>query len=63
MESTLNVFEKGIGALKLIFKLTTYIKKSSIEVKLKELIDFGVLQINCCAYCMDMHWKEALVRQ
>src|SRR5688572_1774940 len=59
MEARLNVFEKGMGALKPIFGLTTYIKKSSIEGKLKELIDFRVSQMNGCAYCLDMHWKEA----
>jgi AhpD family alkylhydroperoxidase len=59
MEPRLNIFEKGMGALKPIFGLTTYIRKSSIEGKLKELIDFRVSQMNGCAYCLDMHWKEA----
>jgi AhpD family alkylhydroperoxidase len=54
-----SINKKAMGALKPIFGLTTYIKKSSIEGKLKELIDFRVSQMNGCAYCLDMHWKEA----
>ena len=59
METRLNVFEKGMGALKPVFGLTTYLKKSTIELKLQELIDFRVSQINGCAYCLDMHSKDA----
>src|SRR5690606_20217857 len=33
--------------------------KSRIEPALRELIKFRVSQINGCAYCIDMHWKEA----
>lgn len=59
METRLNVFEKGLPALKPIFGMGTYLKKSAIEIKLKELIDFRVSQINGCAYCLDMHYKDA----
>ena len=59
METRLNVFEKGMGALKPVFGLTTYLKKSTIDSKLQELIDFRVSQINGCAYCLDMHSKDA----
>jgi AhpD family alkylhydroperoxidase len=59
METRLNVFEKGMAALKPVFGLTTYLKKSTLDPKLKELIDFRVSQINGCAYCLDMHSKDA----
>jgi AhpD family alkylhydroperoxidase len=59
MENRLNIFEKGMAALKPVFGLGAYIKKSTIDMKLKELIDFRVSQINGCAYCLDMHSKEA----
>lgn len=59
MENRLNIFEKGMNALKPVFGLGTYIKKSTIDLKLKELIDFRVSQINGCAYCLDMHSKDA----
>jgi AhpD family alkylhydroperoxidase len=59
METRLNVFEKGMGALKPVFGLTTYLKKSTLDAKLGELINFRVSQINGCAYCLDMHAKDA----
>jgi AhpD family alkylhydroperoxidase len=59
MENRLNVFEKGVAALKPVFGLGAYIKKSTIDSKLRELIDFRVSQINGCAYCLDMHSKDA----
>lgn len=59
MEQRLNVFEKGFNALKPILGIGAYLKKSPIDDKLKELIHFRVSQINCCAYCLDMHYKDA----
>lgn len=59
METRLNVFEKGLNALKPIFGMGAYLKKSTIETKLKELLDFRVSQMNGCAYCLDMHYKDA----
>jgi AhpD family alkylhydroperoxidase len=60
MEARLNLFEKGKGAIKALYSLTAYIKKSSIDPKLAHLIEFRVSQINGCAYCLDMHWKDAV---
>jgi AhpD family alkylhydroperoxidase len=36
-----------------------YLAKCSIESSLRELIKLRVSQINGCAYCIDMHWKDA----
>ena len=60
METRLNIFEKGKGAMKALYPLTAYIKKSSIDPKLTHLIEFRVSQMNGCAYCLDMHWKDAV---
>jgi len=35
------------------------IAKSRIELSLRELIKLRVSQINGCAFCIDMHWKDA----
>lgn len=35
------------------------LSKSSIEKPLQELIKLRVSQINSCAFCLDMHWKDA----
>lgn len=37
-----------------------YVDKSGIDKKLQLLIKFRVSQINSCAYCLDMHFKEAV---
>jgi AhpD family alkylhydroperoxidase len=60
METRINVFEKGQKAISTLFGITGYLKKSTIERSLMELIDFRISQINNCAYCLDMHSKEAL---
>lgn len=36
-----------------------YLMKCSVEKSLRELIKLRVSQINGCAYCIDMHWKDA----
>ncbi|QIP15018.1 carboxymuconolactone decarboxylase family protein [Spirosoma aureum] len=59
MEKRLNVFEKGQSALKSLFGAGGYLKKSPVETQLQELVDVRVSQINGCAYCLDMHYKEA----
>jgi len=59
MEKRINIFAKGQNALKPLFDIAGYLKNSSIEAALIELVDFRVSQINQCAYCLDMHAKEA----
>lgn len=60
METRLKFLEKGMGAMKTLFALSNYIRKSKIDNKLAHLIEFRVSQINGCAYCLDMHWKDAI---
>lgn len=54
-----NLFAKGQEALKPLFAAGNYLKKSRIEKPLQELIKVRVSQINSCAFCLDMHWKDA----
>jgi AhpD family alkylhydroperoxidase len=46
------------GALEAMKGLEYYLAGSSIEQKLLHLIKLRVSQINGCAYCLDMHWKD-----
>jgi AhpD family alkylhydroperoxidase len=48
-------------ALKAMYGLVTYLNHSGLEKKLIHLIDLRVSQINGCAYCLDMHWKDLKV--
>ncbi|WPU99579.1 carboxymuconolactone decarboxylase family protein [Mucilaginibacter sp. cycad4] len=59
MEQRISMWEKGQNALKPLFGINTYLKKSPLELSLRELVNFRVSQINKCAYCLDMHYKDA----
>jgi len=39
--------------------LETYLHQSGLEPSLLLLIKLRASQINGCAYCIDMHWKDA----
>jgi AhpD family alkylhydroperoxidase len=49
----------GSGALRAMYGLEKYLAETSIEKALRELIKVRASQINGCAYCIDMHWKDA----
>ncbi len=59
MGNRINVFAKGMNTLKPLFDMGLYLKDSSLGLELIELVVIRVSQINKCAYCLDMHWKEA----
>jgi AhpD family alkylhydroperoxidase len=58
MEQRLNVHVKGQNAMKTLYGIGGYLKKSPVDEKLFELVYFRVSQINACAYCLDMHSKD-----
>ena len=58
MEQRLNIHEKGQNAMKTIFNIGGYLRKSPVEKSLMELICFRVSQMNNCAFCLDMHSKD-----
>lgn len=37
-----------------------YVDNCGLDKKLIELMNFRISQINSCAYCLDMHYKEAI---
>jgi AhpD family alkylhydroperoxidase len=46
-------------ALHALYALEQAIRKSGLETKLLELVRMRASQINGCAYCLDMHSKDA----
>ena len=42
--------------------LESYLRGCGLEMRLLELIRTRVSQINGCAYCIDMHWKDLRVQ-
>lgn len=47
------------GAAKAMMGLETYVRRSGLEASLLHLIKTRASQINGCAYCIDMHTKDA----
>ena len=46
-------------AVKAMLGLQAYVAQSGLEPPLLELVKFRASQINGCAYCLDMHSKDA----
>lgn len=60
MENRINIHEVEPTAFKGMFALEEYLAKTSITKKQIALLKIRASQINGCAYCIDMHTKEAL---
>src|SRR5260370_4756999 len=59
MSQRLAYFQVAPEALKALSATRTYIQSSGIEPRLRALVELRVSQINGCAYCVDMHSREA----
>jgi AhpD family alkylhydroperoxidase len=59
MASRIDYTKVAPGALRAMYGLEKYLAESSIEGPLRELVKLRASQINGCAYCVDMHWKDA----
>lgn len=60
MEKRININTTAPLAFKAMLGLESYLATVSISGSLKELIKIRASQINNCAYCIDMHTKDAL---
>lgn len=49
-------------AVKAMFALSQAVQKSGIEQSLVDIVNLRASQINGCAYCIDLHVREALDR-
>lgn len=47
------------GGYRAMVGLERYLATSSIDKPLRELVKLRASQINGCAFCIDMHWKDA----
>jgi AhpD family alkylhydroperoxidase len=47
------------GGMKALGSVYGYVAQSGLPAILVELVYLRVSQINGCAYCIDMHWKDA----
>ncbi|HYR89340.1 MAG TPA: carboxymuconolactone decarboxylase family protein [Terriglobia bacterium] len=58
MKSRFNYVEIAPGAYKAMLGLEQYLHECGLEEPLIHLIKLRASQINGCAYCLDMHWKD-----
>ena len=58
MEARINYRNVAPGVHQAMFAVGNYLRQCGLEESLLKLVDLRVSQINGCAFCIDMHWKE-----
>ena len=51
-------YRKVSGVYGAMDHLDEYVNASGLEASLIELVRLRASQVNSCAYCVDMHWKD-----
>jgi AhpD family alkylhydroperoxidase len=59
MQTRFDYSKAAPGSVQAMYKLQKYVDESGLEHSLLELLKTRVSQINGCAYCIDMHTKDA----
>jgi AhpD family alkylhydroperoxidase len=62
MQPRLNYGAVAPGLVQAMMGLETYLHECGLEPALLELVKLRASQINGCAYCIDMHTKDARAR-
>jgi len=62
MTERINYSKVAPGAYRAMSGLEKAVRESGLEPSLLDLIKQRASQINGCAYCLDMHWKDARAR-
>jgi len=58
MEARFNYAKAAAGGYKAMLGLEQYLHECGLEESLIHLIKLRASQIDGCAYCLDMHWKD-----
>ena len=58
MEPRFDIGKVSPGAYQAMLGLEKYLHQCGLEESLLHLIKLRTSQINGCAYCLDMHWKD-----
>ena len=58
MESRIDYMKVARGGYEAMYGLERYLHNCGLEQPLIHLIKLRVSQINGCAFCLDMHWKD-----
>jgi AhpD family alkylhydroperoxidase len=59
MKPRLNTAAISPAAYRTMYGLEKYIHETGLEPKLVHMLKLRASQINGCAFCLDMHWKDA----
>ena len=59
MKPRLEYWKASPDSYKAMMALDAYLRGSGLEKSLLHLVKLRASQINGCAYCIDMHWKDA----
>ncbi len=62
MEPRIHYKSVAPGAYKAMAGLESYLSECGLEKPLRELVKLRASQINGCAFCLDMHSKDARAR-
>src|SRR6266699_1123055 len=58
MRPRINYAKSSPGVYDAMDALDQYLQKCGLETRLLLLVQLRASQINGCAYCLDMHWKD-----
>ena len=59
MLQRIEYFKVAPGAVKILMQMEEYLNDGTLESSLLELVKMRASQINGCAFCLDMHSKDA----
>lgn len=59
MSARINYQQTAPEAVRALLNVENYVRQSGIEKPLLELVKLRASQVNGCAYCVDMHTKDA----
>ena len=59
MKPRMEYWKAAPGGYKAMMAVEAYLRESGLEKTLLHMVKLRASQINGCAYCIDMHWKDA----
>ena len=59
MKPRMEFWKVAPAAYKAMSSLDAYLRESAIDKPLLHIVKLRASQMNGCAYCIDMHWKDA----
>src|SRR5205085_413049 len=58
MDPRFDYLKSAHGVVEAMLGIEKYLRQSGLDESLIDLVKLRASQINGCAYCIDMHWKD-----